>query len=570
MNAIILSLTALSAVVHLGIVLYAIWVVLVGQVRRRSPWSLAILGLGIVFFQRAMALAVIFQRQRDDRVSLTTTDLLAALASTLFALLLFWSIVRIVDLLTTRYRNAETAVQRAAHLELISRISFLVNTAAGLDQILQVLVDELARALDVDSVALALMDESEQYAKVVAEYLAPGIASGLGDKLPVAGNPIAQTIADTRSPVIVKDVPGDPRLAPVREIVQRRGTQSLLVLPLLYQDRIIGTVGLDAMRAPRDFTSQEIELVQTVSNYAAIAIERSRLFQAARDRIQMTEALSRTAEILTSTLDINRVLELVLESLGNIVPCDSSAIFLREGDWLVLTAGHGFPESVQIDDFAFQISDSALEPVLTQEGRPMVISDVLESDLFRKAEGSDYIRSWIGAPLWARGKLVGLLTVDHSQPDIYDAQDAQKVMSFANQAAIVIENARLFEEQVVLAEELEARNKELIETQQKLIEAERLAVIGQVGLTMRHEINNPLTSVMGLAQWIISQHPELPPDVLDDLKTIERMAVRIRDIVSKLGEAKYRTITYMDNVTMLDLHGDQEEDEEEKDRGSKD
>lgn len=566
MDIITLSLTALSAAVHLGIVLYAIWVILIGQIRHRSPWGLAILCLGLAFFQRVMALAVILQRQRGDGSSLTTTDLLAAIASTLFALLLFWSIVRIVDVLITRYRDAEAIEQRAAHLELINRISFLVNTAASLDEILQVLVNELASALKVDSVALALMDESEQYAQVVAEYRAPGIASGLGDKLPIPGNPIAQTVMETQSPIIVDDTESDPRLDPIREIVQRRGTKSLLVAPLLYQDHIIGTVGLDAMQAHRSFTPQDIELVQTVSNYAAIAIERSRLLEAARDRLRMAEALSQTAEILTSTLDINRVLELVLESLGDIVPYHSSAIFLREDDWLVLTTGHGFPESAQVDDFAFRISDSALEPILTREGRPMVIPDVLKSDLFRKAKGTDYIRSWIGAPLWARGKLVGLLTVDHSQPDIYSEQDAHKVMSFANQAAIVIENARLFEEQVIMAEELEARNKELIETQQKLLEADRLAVIGQVGLTMRHEINNPLTSVMGLAQWILSQHPELPQDVLDDLKTIERMAVRIRDIVSKLGEAKYRTITYMDNVTMLDLHGDKEE----KDKGPED
>jgi len=554
MDVTILFFIAASAAVYLVGGLFAVRVAHVHRLMWRGPWSVGILAIVLALLQRLLALLAFLQRRRVEAFPPGNADLMTAAIALLFSVLLVWSAVRVVALAAVHRRQEKEATERAAQLKLINRISFLISSAVDLDEILRTLVDELARALRVDLVALALMDADSEYAEVVAEHLPPGGVSAIGDRHPVRDNPIAQQILRSSRPVVVSDVATDPRLVAVRQMVQRRGTRSLLVAPLIYENQIIGTVGLDAVTAPRVFTPADVELVQTVANYAAIAIGRSRLLAIEQERLRMATVLSETAAILTSTLAMDRVLELVLDNLKGIVPYHSSAIFLRQGDWLELTAGRGFPDEAAIEGFSFEITDSALESMVTQEGRPMIIPDVRDPPLFRRAEGTEYIRSWIGAPLWARGKLVGLLTVDHAQPNVYTAQDAHKVMGFANQAAIVIENARLFEEQVVLAEELEARNNELLETQQKLIEAERLAVIGQVGLTMRHEINNPLTSVMGLAQWISHQHPELPADVLADLETIERMAVRIRDIVSKLGDAKYRTVTVMENMTMLDLH----------------
>jgi GAF domain-containing protein len=565
MDAAVLVLMVLSIIAYLIAILIAVRVPVVRRIERRGPWLIVVLILGFLLLQRIFALAAVVEHLASGDKGVPVRDLLVEVTITLLPFFLLWGLLQVEDILTTRGLVTGEASQRAAQLELVNRISALVSSAASLDEILHILVNELAQALHTDLSVLMLIDESGEWAEVVAAHLPPDSTLTLGDRIHVSGNSVAQEVLQTRRGVIIHDAATDPQMTALREVMGLQGTQSLLVVPLFYRDRLIGTVGLGSMATPRVFTAQEAELVRTVANQAAVAIEQARLFAAEQERRRMAEALSQTATILTSTLDLNRVLELVLASLRRIIDYDSSAIFLRQGDQLLLTASQGFPEDAKVDGYSFDIDDSALEPMLTEEGRPMVKSDVLEEERFRRAEGTEYIRSWIGAPLWARGKLVGLLTVDHSQPGMYSHKDAEIVMNFANQAAIVIENARLFENQAALAEELEARNQELIQTQQKLIEAERLAVIGHVGLAMRHEINNPLTSVMGLVQWMLSEHVGLPAEVVQDLQTIERMAIRIRDIVNKLEEAKYRTITYMDSVTMLDLHTQEEDDDEAED-----
>lgn len=124
---------------------------------------------------------------------------------------------------------------------------------------------------------------------------------------------------------------------------------------------------------------------------------------------------------------------------------------------------------------------------------------------------------------------------------------------FSGQAAVAIANANLFEDVIQLAEQIERQNKELLETRDRLVKAERLAAIGQIGLTIRHEINNPLTSILGLAQWLLEQEPDLSESVRNDLKTIEEMALRIRDIVQKLETVEDRTTTYLGDTRMIDL-----------------
>jgi len=124
---------------------------------------------------------------------------------------------------------------------------------------------------------------------------------------------------------------------------------------------------------------------------------------------------------------------------------------------------------------------------------------------------------------------------------------------FASQAAIAIANARLFEDVVHMAEQIERQNKELLETRDRLVKAERLAAIGQIGLTIRHEVNNPLTGILGLTQWLLGQETDLSESVRNDLQTIEEMAIRIRDIIKKLENVEDRTTVYLGNTRMIDL-----------------
>lgn len=104
------------------------------------------------------------------------------------------------------------------------------------------------------------------------------------------------------------------------------------------------------------------------------------------------------------------------------------------------------------------------------------------------------------------------------------------------------------------AEELEQKNQELVATQARLVRAERLAAIGEIGLAIRHEINNPLGTVMGYAELLLSQPEGLPPDLQKKLEAISRGCARIRDVVRRLeGLREDRTVEYIPGISMIDL-----------------
>ncbi|MFB3818991.1 MAG: response regulator [Candidatus Methylomirabilales bacterium] len=106
------------------------------------------------------------------------------------------------------------------------------------------------------------------------------------------------------------------------------------------------------------------------------------------------------------------------------------------------------------------------------------------------------------------------------------------------------------------AEELARKNEELERTQARLIQSERLAAIGQVGLAIRHEVNNPLGTVLGYAELLLAQGESLAPDQRKKLEAIRRAALRIRDVVRRLEVLKDRTVEYVPGIQMTDLRGE--------------
>ena len=106
------------------------------------------------------------------------------------------------------------------------------------------------------------------------------------------------------------------------------------------------------------------------------------------------------------------------------------------------------------------------------------------------------------------------------------------------------------------AEALSKANRELQEAQTELVRAERLAAIGQVGIAVKHEINNPLTAILGEAQLLLMQHTDLPERIVERIRVIEGMSLRISDIVQKLHDiTDDRTVDYLDGIKMIDIRG---------------
>jgi PAS domain S-box-containing protein len=190
--------------------------------------------------------------------------------------------------ITERKQAEERLRRRNRELALLNQIIAASASDSEPGALLETACRELARAFDVPQAAAALLNEEKKQAVVVAEYCAEGRPAALGAIIPVKGNPSYQYLLTQKVPLVVDDAQADPRLAPIHELMLRRGTASLLLLPLIVEGEVVGSLGLDAVEL-RHFSPEEVSLAWSVADQLAGALARARLAQAHRRLITAIE-----------------------------------------------------------------------------------------------------------------------------------------------------------------------------------------------------------------------------------------------------------------------------------------
>ncbi len=171
-------------------------------------------------------------------------------------------------------------------------------------------------------------------------------------------------------------------------------------------------------------------------------------------RVREVTALVRSSALITSSLNLSQVLSLILEQLAEVVSYDRATIQLLFGAKLRIIAAEGFNDEETVVGVAFDPRENALTRRLLDGEAPIVLPDVRQEPAFIADDG-DPTRSWIGVPLMVRNEVIGALSLDKREPRYYDEEDGQTVLAFANQAAIALQNAKLYDrsrEQDILQE----------------------------------------------------------------------------------------------------------------------
>jgi diguanylate cyclase (GGDEF)-like protein/PAS domain S-box-containing protein len=258
------------------------------------------------------------------------------------------------------------------------------------------------------------------------------------------------------------------------------GFTAVVAMPIVWGDRLLGVLNvLDD--APRTFSPADIALLERFTPLAAAALEQERLLGEERARRREAETLRQAGAAVTETLSLNDALEAILNQLQQVVPYDSASVQILEGEWLRIVAGQGFPDPEAVSGLSFNVYETSVDRYLFEERQPLLVANLDEDNRDWFAKGFDYVRSWIGVPLLVRDKLVGVLTLDHSEPGYYHEKHVQLVTAFADQVAIAIENARLYEE-----------------TRQRATELSTLYEVATAGMTSIHldEILNRTVAVL--------------------------------------------------------------------------
>jgi PAS domain S-box-containing protein len=196
-------------------------------------------------------------------------------------------------------RLYDEARRRNRELTLLNRVIAASAARQAIEPILETVCRELAIYFDAPQAAAALFDEEKTQAVVVAEYPAEGRPSALGESIPVAGNPWVEHLLTHKVPLAVGEAQTDPRLAAVHDLMRRWGTVSLLLVPLLVEGQVVGSLGVAAIE-PRAFSSDEMDLVRRVVEQVSGALARARL-QSEQQRLSTAVEQAAESVVITDT-----------------------------------------------------------------------------------------------------------------------------------------------------------------------------------------------------------------------------------------------------------------------------
>jgi len=326
-------------------------------------------------------------------------------------------------------------------------------------------------------------------------------------------------------------------------------------------------IAVEAMKqGAYDYVVKSIDHYHKLPAVVARAIEKhqlqTRLREVERATLQRNRelaALNAISNAISGSLDLDEIANDALGKILEVMELDLGAIYLldRSVNALVLKSQRGLePETREI---AERVSSTDILNRVFNNGESISIGNVKTEIQIAADDYSpllENVTSILCVPLRSKGNSLGAICLGSRQQRAFSPEEIQLLSSIANQIGVAIENAYLFEQVKRQAEEIALKNKHLIETQERLIEAERCAAVGQIGITVRHEINNPLTAILGQTQLLLMRRKDLPEDVRQRLQIIEQLSMRIRDIVKKLEAIKkLETVEYTNGEMMINLHG---------------
>jgi two-component system NtrC family sensor kinase len=349
------------------------------------------------------------------------------------------------------YQESES---RAAQIAAVNRITSAIRSSLDIHDVYQTFFTELKAIVEFDRASLALLDASGE--NLTVQVLSGEAGDGLrvGAPLPLTDSAQGYTVIEEKA-LLRRDLREEQSFTPDGAALAA-GLLSDISVPLVFKTRGLGVLTLSS-RKLNAYSDRDLEVLGQVAGQLAAAIENARLFGELERRLDEVQALFTVGQSLVTTLNLDKVLSLIVDAALKTIPVAHKAVihFLDE------TNGVLVPKAVShhgqgVGSSAKMRVGEGVAGLAVVEKEAIYVSDTRADPRF--VDSGTAVKSLLVVPMILGETVIGILSVDSGEAEAFTQDDERLLVMLANQAAIAIENARLYGE-AKRADELAALNR---------------------------------------------------------------------------------------------------------------
>lgn len=434
-----------------------------------------------------------------------------------------------VRLLTLIANSAAQALEQARLFEAESRrrqeaetlgeaTSVLVSTIE-LEAMLDGILEQLELIIQFDSASVMLVEEDSL--KVVAWKNLPKPEDVIDKSFPI-DDPLFKEMQRSGEPLILENVQS------TNKFDGWGGTEDIvawMATPLIVRGDVIGYITFDSHR-PGVFTDQEASLAQAFANQAAAAVQNARLYQAEIYRRKLAETIQQVVQVVGASLELDVILKTLLEQLQKVLDYDTASVLIsNDQDQWEMAVSRGYDDEALVIQEAKKLTlESPILRQMTEDLEPVIIPDVREHEGWIWVPGAEHVRSFMGVPFVARGRMVGALMIDSVEVASYGRSELETAQVLGQHVAQAIDNAILFEQVRDNQRRLESLSRQLVEAQ----ENERRALARE----LHDQVGQSLTAVKLNLQTLqrVAEDAGMANELSSSVEIADRALQRIRNL----------------------------------------
>jgi signal transduction histidine kinase len=451
-----------------------------------------------------------------------------------------------------------TFTELSRHLRRLAMLNdFVLTVSSGqnIDQIARRVFALLARAFQTEISSLYLMSTDERMVREYRNDNGKVVVNSAG----LVGHPMAELFKGGQITRLNRSIA-------VEALFGSKKAQEMMLVPLRYRGRTNGLLTLEKSRA-EEFSVYDTHLITVIAGHLAGLLEYSRLREEAEARARNLGLIHEVVQEVIGLLNKQEVVQITAELLVQYFGYEFAVILLVDEDKQATVCGAGGSRAPSGESLRSEFSyltngeGGGITNHVLLTGESLLVNDVSQSPIYRSIKGWD-AGSELCVSLKDGERVIGLMDIESSSKNAFGQNDFMALESLAGILSSVVSNADQYQRSQLTVRQLRQTQQELqtrieaqLEAERRLIQAEKLAAVGEMAAGIAHELNNPLTTVAGFTELVLEDLPE-NAESRPDLELVLREARRARDVVRRLLDFSRRSESERTRVDLNELMGD--------------